>query len=108
LPFTRFFWHNFKTPFNSKTLSERVVDHEDGEFNSISKFLEDSWKAITEPEAPRLTLVFQWTSKLDVEPTDFTDNLLDACNYKILMSIQGRLQNLFAIYIDYMVIYTYT
>ena len=50
----------------------------------------ETWKSITEPEAARLTLVFQWTPKVDVEPTDFTDNLLDACNYKILITIQGK------------------
>ena len=67
-----------------------MVDHEDAEYDSIKSFLTETWKSITEPEAPRLTLVFQWSPRIEVDPSDFTDNLLDACNYKMLITIQGK------------------
>ena len=82
--------NQYMTPYNDIWHSlDRVAANDDAEFDSIKSFLSDTWKAITQPESPRLTLVFQWTPKIEVEPSDFTDNLLDACNYKMLITIQG-------------------
>ena len=67
-----------------------MSDNEDADYDSVRKFLGDTWKALTQPESPRLTIVFQWSPTNDAEPSEFTDNLLDACNYKMLVSIQGK------------------
>ena len=53
-------------------------------------FITDTFKSLTEPEQPRLTIIFQWNPEQEYQTNDFTDNLLDACNYKILCTIQGK------------------
>lgn len=43
-----------------------------------------------EPAAPKLTVVFQWNPKIEVESNDFTENLLDTCNFRMLLTLQGK------------------
>ena len=47
-----------------------------------------------EPAAPKLTVVFQWNPKIEVESNDFTENLLDTCNFRMLLTLQGKLRYL--------------
>lgn len=47
-----------------------------------------------EPAAPKLTVVFQWNPKIEVESNDFTENLLDTCNFRMLLTLQGKLRDL--------------
>ena len=68
---------------------ERVGDSDEKNFTSVKEFIADTVKSVTEPEQPRLTIIFQWNPEIEFTSNDFTDNLLDACNYKILCAIQG-------------------
>ena len=67
----------------------RVLNHEDGDYSSFKPFLKDLWNSLIEPAAPKLTIVFQWNPKIEVESTDFTENLLDTCNFRMLLTLQG-------------------
>ena len=69
---------------------ERVGDSDEKNFTSVKEFIADTVKSVTEPEQPRLTIIFQWNPEVEFTSNDFTDNLLDACNYKILCAIQGK------------------
>lgn len=65
-------------------------DSDEKNFTSVKEFIADTVKSVTEPEQPRLTIIFQWNPEVEFTSNDFTDNLLDACNYKILCAIQGK------------------
>ena len=65
-------------------------DSDEKNFTSVKEFIADTVKSVTEPEQPRLTIIFQWNPEIEFTSNDFTDNLLDACNYKILCAIQGK------------------
>ena len=80
--------HNRKVYFNR--ILERVGDSDEKNFTSVKEFIADTVKSVTEPEQPRLTIIFQWNPEVEFTSNDFTDNLLDACNYKILCAIQGK------------------
>lgn len=47
-------------------------------------------KQLTAPPAPPLVTVFQWSSPTEVVTNEFTDALLDVCNYKLLMTLQDK------------------
>ena len=80
--------HNRKVYFNR--ILERVGDSDEKNFTSVKEFIADTVKSVTEPEQPRLTIIFQWNPEVEFTSNDFTDNVLDACNYKILCAIQGK------------------
>ena len=87
------YYRRLKDTFSSLIL-ERIGEDETKKYDASNykDFITDTFKSITEPEQPRLTITFQWNPEQEYQTNDFTDNLLDACNYKILCSIQGESQ----------------
>ena len=83
-------------PTSNNKIPERIGDDETKKYDASNykDFITDTFKSITEPEQPRLTIIFQWNPEQEYQTNDFTDNLLDACNYKVLCTIQGKSREL--------------
>ena len=71
-----------------------MEEHSDADYNSFGDFVKDTMKQLTAPPAPPLVTVFQWAPKTEVVTNEFTDALLDVCNYKLLMTLQDKCDKL--------------
>jgi len=78
----------------NSSVQERVEEHADADYSSFGDFVKDTMKQLTAPPAPPLVTVFQWNSPTEVVTNEFTDALLDVCNYKLLMTLQDKCEKI--------------